>query len=111
MTDVKIVEDRANPLLRRRELRCEIAYDGPTPSRAEVKAAIVKALGSNPETTVVMEIRQNFGARVSDAIVHIYDSKEAMDIVPSYIINRETKKEKQEEKKEAPKQQEAAKEQ
>lgn len=99
MMDVKIIEDKQNPLLNRRELKCEIAYDGATPSREEVKAAIVKALGSNPDTTVVMEIRQNFGARLSHAVIHIYDSKEVMKI-PSYILKRSEKKEKKEEKEE-----------
>ncbi len=108
MTEVKIVADKANPLLNRRELECEIAYEGATPSREEVKAAIVKMLGVNPETTVVIEILQNFGSKTSHAVVHVYNSKEDMRIVAPYILSRESKKDKkQDEKKEEQKQQTA----
>ena len=83
----KIVEDRRNPLLRRRELKVEIWHIGlSTPRRLEVREEVAKMLGVDKDVVYVRHIYTEFGIGKSVAEVHVYDRKEDGEAIePLYI--------------------------
>ncbi|MGC8628982.1 MAG: 30S ribosomal protein S24e [Candidatus Micrarchaeia archaeon] len=89
---INIDKDNTNKLLNRRELELTATYAERTPSRAEIKDAIVHKLALNPETVVIIKISQEFGARRCKVIAHAYESKEAIKIEKAHLLERGTKK-------------------
>ncbi|MGC8675927.1 MAG: 30S ribosomal protein S24e [Candidatus Micrarchaeia archaeon] len=94
--DISVTSDKPNKLLKRRELECSASYDGSTVSRAELKNELVHKLALNPDLTVIVSIRQEYGLKRSKAVVHVYDTKEAMGIAQKHLLERGVKKEKKE---------------
>ena len=87
--EIKIVEEKTNPLLGRRELEVNIVHDGPTPTRADVISKLKAVTGAKKDTVVVKSFHSKFGARESRGIVRIYDSKErAMEIEPEFMLEK-----------------------
>ncbi|AEB94195.1 MAG: 30S ribosomal protein S24e [Metallosphaera sp.] len=82
-----------NKVIGRREIRLKIYHIGsPTPSRADLKNAISNFMGARDELVVVREINTGYGAGISEARVHVYESKETLEeFEPSHLINRGTK--------------------
>ncbi len=78
---ISVKEDKNNKMLGRREISIEITYSGKTPQRDEIKESACKKLGLNPDATVVVRIDQLFGQQSSVALMHSYESTEAMAAV------------------------------
>ena len=91
----KIVEDRRNPLLFRRELMVEIWHIGlPTPNRLEVRQKIAEMLGVEVDRVFIRHIYTEFGWGKSKVEVHVYDNAEiGKKIEPLYIQLRNMPKE------------------
>ncbi len=77
--EMEVKEDVNNKLLKRREIRLEVSYDGKTPPRSEVKEEACKKLGLLPEATAVISIDQLFGDKRSEVTLHSYSKKEDME--------------------------------
>ncbi len=107
----KIVEDRKNPLLRRRELLVEIWHIGlPTPTRLEVRQKVAEMLGVNVDSVFVRHIYTEFGWGKSKVEVHVYDDPEfGKKIEPLYIQLRNMPKEEAEKLREEIRQKKAQK--
>jgi len=116
---VNITSKTDNKLLERKEIEAEITFDGPTPTRAELRQAISVKVGANPDLTVLREVRNTFGRKAVNVVAHAYSNKEIlMQTEPEYVRRRdgvgvEEKKEekpKEEAPKEEPKKEEKPKE-
>jgi small subunit ribosomal protein S24e len=86
----EIVEDKYNPLIKRREVVIRIAHIGKsTPSRGLVRHEVAKAYNVDVNLVYVREIRTEYGMGVSNAVIHIYESVErAKQFEPPHIIKR-----------------------
>jgi len=101
--NVNIVSTNDNKLLDRKEVAAEIAFDGPTPKRAELKQAIGGKLGANPELMVLREVSSAFGRKMVRVLAHVYATKEALLVTePKHIKIREGLLQKEEKKKAEP---------
>ena len=88
--NINIVSTNENKLFDRKEVRAEVAFDGPTPKRAELKQAIGGKIGSNPELMVLRRVESNFGKKAVGVLVHVYATKELiLKNEPRYISVRE----------------------
>jgi small subunit ribosomal protein S24e len=76
--DIEILEEKENPLLRRKELRIKVSHNGATPRRAEVREKIIALKDANRDSVVLHSLHSRFGARESIAFVKIYESPQAM---------------------------------
>jgi len=76
--EIEILEERENPLLRRKELRVKVSHNGATPRRAEVREKIIALKDASSDRVVLHSLYSRFGARESIAFVKIYESPEAM---------------------------------
>lgn len=82
---MSIIEDRANPLVERRELKIEIASKS-TPKRDAVRKAVASSLKVPVERVFVKSTLSSYGTNVSVCKVHVYDSEErGKAIEPMYV--------------------------
>ena len=87
--DIKVIEDRNNPMLERREVIFKIEHDGPTPSRKSVVDNIVATMNSKQGLVVVDRMKTEFGKRETVGYAKIYKSKErVIEVERPYVIER-----------------------
>lgn len=75
--EIKILEDRANPLLKRHEYRFEIAHaSAATPTRDSVRGELSKLLKAPKDRVIVERMRARFGTAVTRGDALVYESAE-----------------------------------
>ncbi len=101
--DIKVLEERKNPLLQRREVKFSVSHNLGTPSREEIKAKLAAYLNSRPELVIIERMNSEFGKRETRGYAKIYESADRLKSVEAeHIVQRNEKK------KEAKKEGEAA---
>jgi small subunit ribosomal protein S24e len=76
--EIKIVEQHANPLLKRTEYQFEIDHaTAATPTRDAVRVELAKALKAPKERVVIERMHAKFGVARSLGEAMVYDSAEA----------------------------------
>lgn len=73
--ELKIIEEKQNPLFNRKEISAEISADV-TPNKQEVKKLIAEKLKTHPETIIIKNILGKFGSKEFTINAHIYNSVE-----------------------------------
>ncbi|HHQ44700.1 MAG TPA: 30S ribosomal protein S24e [Candidatus Altiarchaeales archaeon] len=86
--EIEITQDKENPLLKRREVKFNLTYEGTTPAREEVKSKISAMLDSDPKLTVVDRIMPEYGKTSAKGYVKVYEDEESLAIEPDYMIER-----------------------
>jgi small subunit ribosomal protein S24e len=94
--EVRIVEERTNPLLKRHELRFEVAHaTAATPTRDSVRAELAKAVNAPKDRVIIERMRPRFGTAVTRGQANVYESTEAAkSISREHILVRNGLKEK-----------------
>lgn len=92
--DIKVLEEKNNPLLQRREVKFSVSHNLGTPSREEIKGKLAAYLNSKPELVIIERMRSQFGMRETRGYAKIYETQERLKSVETeHIIQRNTKKE------------------
>ncbi len=73
---LEILQERNNPLLRRKELDALIIYESSTPKRDDVRKAVAEKYGVDAERVIVEKMESLFGTRSARAHIHVYDTVE-----------------------------------
>jgi ribosomal protein S24E len=76
--NLKITEQKDNPLLLRKEIQATLTYDAATPSTKDLHSQLASGLKVKPELLVVKHILPQFGTRVADVLVYQYESEEQL---------------------------------
>jgi len=86
----EIVEEKYNPLIKRREVIIRIAHIGKsTPPRGLIRLEIAKLCNAEIERVYVRKIKTEYGMGVTQAYIHIYDDpSRAKRFEPEHIIRR-----------------------
>ncbi|MFX1401012.1 MAG: 30S ribosomal protein S24e [Promethearchaeota archaeon] len=94
--DIKILEEKKNPLIERTELTFRVDHFGSgTPNRLELKKKISKMKKSNEKLTVIKKVKTHFGSAFDIGVAYIYkDAKELQYFEPFHIQARNLEKEK-----------------
>lgn len=94
--EIKILEDRANPLMKRHELRFEVAHaTAATPSRDAVRGELSKLVRAPKDRVIIERMNARYGTAVTRGDAVIYDTAEgAKSIVREHILIRNGLKEK-----------------
>jgi small subunit ribosomal protein S24e len=95
--EVKIISDKENPLLKRREVHFQVEHGqtGSTPPRLEVRKAVATALKKDADLVFVRKLETKTGTHTAVGTVNVYDSgDQARLIEPEYIIKRNVPPEK-----------------
>jgi small subunit ribosomal protein S24e len=94
--EIKILEDRPNPLLKRHEYHFEIAHaTAATPSRDAVRGELAKLVKAPKDRVIVERMNARFGTAVTRGDAMVYDSTEAAKVTArEHILVRNGLKEK-----------------
>ena len=94
--EVRILEDHANPLMKRHELRFEVAHaTAATPTRDAVRGELSKLVKAPKDRVIIEQMHARFGTATTRGDAMIYDSTEAAKaIVRGHILIRNGLKEK-----------------
>ena len=101
--EVKIVSEKENPLLKRKEVHFQVEHNqtGNTPPRLEVRKALAAALKKDADLVFVKKMKTRTGTQMAVGSANVYDSVEqAMLIEPQYIVERNVPPEKPKEEEE-----------
>ena len=87
---VRVIEDKYNPLVKRRELLLEIDHKlKSTPMRINLRLKVSEVYGVEIQRVYVKKIMTEYGRGVSKVRVNIYDTVErAKQFEPQYVIDR-----------------------
>ncbi|UEC42946.1 MAG: 30S ribosomal protein S24e [Methanothrix sp.] len=87
--EIKVIEERENPILNRREIRFAVVHDGPTPSRKSVVEKIAATMSSKVGLVMVDSLKSEFGKRETRGYAKIYETEErAKEVERSYVVTR-----------------------
>lgn len=76
--DLKIVSQKENPFLERKEIVFEASSDNGTPSRTEVKNKLVALTNSAPDKVLVQAVTNRFGSKTFTGHAFVYKSNEKL---------------------------------
>jgi len=95
--EIRILEERTNPLLKRHELRFEVAHaTAATPTRDSVRTELAKAVHASKDRVVVERMVPRFGTAVTRGEANVYESADAAkSISRAHILVRNGLKEKE----------------
>jgi small subunit ribosomal protein S24e len=90
MMEVKVISEKENVLLKRREIRFQVNHpSATTPKRLEIRKAVADALKANVDLLFVKKFETKTGMHTATGIANLYDSAEQAKLVePEYIIKR-----------------------
>ncbi|MDL2261434.1 30S ribosomal protein S24e [Methanimicrococcus sp. OttesenSCG-928-J09] len=89
--DIKIVKDLDNKLLNRKELDFIVEYEGPTPSRADVRKKLAALLNTNVDLLIVQKMESEYGHQLVKGYAKLYESEDRMKLVePEHVLKRNT---------------------
>ena len=87
--EIKVIEEKNNPLLNRREVKFVVEHDGPTPSRKNIVEKIAATMNSKVGLVMVDSLRSEFGKRETVGYAKIYENEErAKEVERAHIITR-----------------------
>lgn len=96
--DIKIVKDTDNKLLNRNELDFTVEYEGPTPSRADVRKKLAALLNKDVNLVIIQKMESEYGHQLVKGYAKAYRSEDRMkQIEKEYILQRNTLSEEPEE--------------
>lgn len=88
--ELKIIDDKENKLVGRRELIVEIDhFGGGTPARGEIRQKVAEMVKVPAKLVVVRRLETEYGLNVSTALIHIYSSEDRLRrIEPEHVIRK-----------------------
>ncbi len=94
--EIRILDDRANPLLQRHEIAFEVAHaTAATPGRDEVRTELAKLVHAPKERVIIERMKPRFGTAVTRGDANVYESTEAAKAISrEHILVRNGLKEK-----------------
>lgn len=88
---IKIISEKFNPLLRRKEVDFELGHseEGQTPSRLELKEKLADMLKAKPDLVFVEKVETKTGTTMAQGEANVYESAEQAKLVErEHIITR-----------------------
>ena len=87
--DINVTEDKNNALLNRREINFTVKFEGPTPSRNDVKGKLVAMLNAPLDLTIIQKLDSEYGMQELSGYAKIYEDAARMTQVErDYSIKR-----------------------
>jgi len=87
--DIRILKDKNNALLNRRELDFIVKYEGSTPSRNDVRNKLAAMLNAPLELLVVQRIKTEYGLQEGKGYAKLYENADRMkEVELEYVMKR-----------------------
>ncbi len=89
--DIKVLSEKNNPVLNRREIDFKVIHDEATPSRKSIVERLAATQNSKVGLVFVDGLKTEFGKRETIGYAKIYETEErAKQIERAHIIERNT---------------------
>lgn len=89
--DIKVLSEKNNPVLNRREIDFKVIHDEATPSRKSIVERLAATQNSKVGLVFVDSLKTEFGKRETIGYAKIYETEErAKQIERAHIIERNT---------------------
>jgi small subunit ribosomal protein S24e len=89
--DIKILKDKKNLLLNRRELDFFVRYEGSTPSRLDIKNKLAAMLNAPLELLIIQRIKTEYGMQEAKGYAKLYEDAARMkEVELEYVLKRNT---------------------
>jgi small subunit ribosomal protein S24e len=94
--EIRVLEEKANPLMKRREFSFEVTHPtAATPKREEVRGEFAKVVKAPKDRVIIERMRARYGTATSRGEAMVYESVDAAKaIVREHILVRNGLKEK-----------------
>jgi small subunit ribosomal protein S24e len=94
--EIRILEDRANPLMKRHELKFEVAHaTAATPTRDAVRGELSKLVKAPKDRVIIERMNARYGTAVTRGDAVVYETADAVkSTVREHILIRNGLKEK-----------------
>lgn len=76
--NLKVIDQKENVLLSRKEVSASISFDGATPSRKDVQKEVAKAVKAKEDMTIIKQIDTEYGSSFAKVYAHIYSDEAVM---------------------------------
>ncbi len=76
--DINVTEDKNNALLNRREINFTVKFEGPTPSRNDVRSKLVAMLNAPLDLTIIHKLDGEYGMQELAGYAKIYEDAARM---------------------------------
>ncbi|MFB3763992.1 MAG: 30S ribosomal protein S24e [Methanotrichaceae archaeon] len=87
--DIKVISEKKNPMLERREIVFKVTYDEATPSRKSIVDKLAATMNSKQGLVIVDNIKTEFGKREGIGYAKIYENADRVKQVERpHIIER-----------------------
>ncbi len=77
--EIQITSKEAKPLLQRSEIRARIAFQGATPTKHHVIAAVAKALKTEQSLVIVRRIVTAYGDQSAEVLAYVYNDAATLE--------------------------------
>jgi len=81
LMEFKITDKKEEPLLSRTRVEAEVSFDKATPSKSDIKKALVKELGKDEKLIVVKKVFTGYGVRKAKSVSYAYENEKAMSAI------------------------------
>jgi len=87
--DIRIIKDKKNLLLNRRELDFVVRYEGSTPSRNDIKNKLAAMLNAPLELLVIQRIKTEYGMQEAKGYAKLYEDADRLkEVELEYVLKR-----------------------
>jgi small subunit ribosomal protein S24e len=87
--EIEIIEEEANPMLHRTDVRFEVVHEDATPSRLSVRDSLAAKLNKDAQEVVVHKLDTKFGMRKTVGTAKVYETPEdAQDVEQDHMLER-----------------------
>ncbi len=89
--EIKVIVEKNNPMLNRREIVFKVIHDESTPSRKSIVERLAATMNSKAGLVYVDRLNTEFGKRETQGYAKIYETAErAAQVERAHIIERNT---------------------
>lgn len=74
--NIEISKERETPLLSRKRITASLTFDGPTPSRKDIREKVAKKMDAPVELTIIKHVYPKYGDGDAKVIAHVYSKDE-----------------------------------
>lgn len=77
--ELKIVEEKNNPLLNRKEVVVDSVFSGKTPAKEETKKELAKLLKTDEKLLSLQSINQEYGSNKARLSAYVYNTSKDLE--------------------------------
>ncbi|PSP61255.1 30S ribosomal protein S24e [Halobacteriales archaeon QH_8_64_26] len=87
--DIEVLDEEANPMLHRTDVRFALTHDAETPSRLSVRDSLAARLNKDAGEVVIRELDTKFGMAKTMGYAKVYQSSaDARDVEHAHMLDR-----------------------